>query len=422
MKSKLWESAKKTLQNVSKIIESDPNAGPEDAAVNKLVLALKKDPDFKAWSEAAVDTKPYAFLNIGLEASEKGMPAAKEALKNLIGSLAPENFTYQGFPIENPGRMTDDHVRKLLDGIDYLVALFKKRGMEKLLKAGVTKVVLSVDDEGYERAAGLFYTQDRSIHLLSPSLKSKGKLLKNFVHEVFLHEFGHYVHMNYITGDARRFWDSAWDPISKLKSIRLDITLEDRQRYIDVIEKAGWNVSKAVKKLKGTDQVKLAYWLRQAGVGPLIGDKSLRLTELGKRYFGVLKDPMEQFISEGKDPADISDQYTASRLKAVRGNLYLDAAFTFKVPEEVAKKYVAEDPEIGDAALKKLFEDLGSPTDYAQTNEKEDFAETWVAYMDNPSQLSDNAKYRMQRTLALSGLGGKEVMRLAYEYDRRHVL
>ena len=56
---------------------------------------------------------------------------------------------------------------------------------------------------------------------------------------------------------------------------------------------------------------------------------------------------------------------------------------------------------------------LGIPTGYGQTNEKEDFAETWVGFMVNPSALSPTAKFRMQQALSLSGLYGKPVMRLA---------
>jgi len=415
-----WTGAQKTLREISKIIESDPQGGVESKAVAQIIKAIKADDDFRLWWLSAVNPQPYSFMDIGLAAADHGIPAAKEALKNLVGSFAPERFTYQGFRIRNKGFLTDPVVRDLLDSIDYLVALFKKRGMLKLLHEGIREIVLTTDDSDHN-AAGLYYSNSQSITLISNGiLKRSPKLLRVWTHEVFLHEFGHYIHMNYITGDARRYWDSAWDPISKLKSVRLDITLEDRQRFLEVIKNSGWNVSKASKKLSGADQVKMAHWLRQAGVGPLITPKSLRLTELGQRYFGLLKDPVAQLTSEGKDPSEINEENIARRLKAVRGNLYLDGAFTFHVPEAVAKQYLADDPELGDAALMKLLDSLEAPTEYAKTDEKEDFAETWVAFMANPSALSEKAKDRMMRTLSLSGFGGKEVLRLAYNYKRSH--
>ncbi len=61
--------------------------------------------------------------------------------------------------------------------------------------------------------------------------------------------------------------------------------------------------------------------------------------------------------------------------------------------------------------------DVGSPStelgkwlQYGKKNELEDFAESFVAYMVNPGALSQNAKFRMQRALSLSGLHGKRIM------------
>jgi hypothetical protein len=48
-------------------------------------------------------------------------------------------------------------------------------------------------------------------------------------------------------------------------------------------------------------------------------------------------------------------------------------------------------------------------------NEREDFAEAFVAFMIAPEKLTPEAKFRMQRALSLSGLYGKHVMHLARE-------
>lgn len=67
----------------------------------------------------------------------------------------------------------------------------------------------------------------------------------------------------------------------------------------------------------------------------------------------------------------------------------------------------------GDSAVAQAIEALHVPTEYAKTNEREDFAESFVAFMSAPEKLSDVGKFRMQRALSMSGLYGKPLMRLA---------
>jgi len=62
---------------------------------------------------------------------------------------------------------------------------------------------------------------------------------------------------------------------------------------------------------------------------------------------------------------------------------------------------------------KSEMSDLGIVSDYGATDEQEDFAETFVAFMSAPEKLTPTSKFRMQRALSLSGLYGKPVMRLA---------
>jgi hypothetical protein len=62
--------------------------------------------------------------------------------------------------------------------------------------------------------------------------------------------------------------------------------------------------------------------------------------------------------------------------------------------------------------VEEALEKLQIVSDYGKTNEKEDFAETFVAFVGAPEKLTDTSKFRMQRALSLSGLYGKPVMRL----------
>lgn len=66
-------------------------------------------------------------------------------------------------------------------------------------------------------------------------------------------------------------------------------------------------------------------------------------------------------------------------------------------------------------ALGEAKDKLGIVSDYGRTNEREDFAEAFVAFMIAPEKLTQEAKFRMQRALSLSGLYGKHVVHFARE-------
>ena len=155
----------------------------------------------------------------------------------------------------------------------------------------------------------------------------------------------------------------------------------------------------------------MAHWLRDAASGPLITPKSFRLTKLGEHYLGLLADPVGYLTREDGEPPD--PKRVERRLKVVNSNMYLDWGADLRVSPALAEKYLKQDPSLSNKVVKKIVEQLDIPSDYGKKNEDEDFAESWVAFMVNPGKLSDNATFRMKRTLALSGLYGKEVLRLA---------
>jgi hypothetical protein len=66
-----------------------------------------------------------------------------------------------------------------------------------------------------------------------------------------------------------------------------------------------------------------------------------------------------------------------------------------------------------DPLRKERLDALEVVTEYGRTDKYEDFAETFMLYMISPEKLTPTAKFRMQRTLSLTGLYGKPVMRKA---------
>jgi predicted SprT family Zn-dependent metalloprotease len=251
-----------------KCLEDDPSYAPLFAA-EKEVYTLAKNKGASA------------------EALLAGLEHFEAAAQRAIDSTAPEKFNYQGFEVRNPQRFGDLACRRILGGVDYLVALFKKRGVEKLIGAGVARIILVYDAE----VIAHFNSGTRELVLgVGQMLKGHAaRILDDFTNETILHEFGHYVHRVYLTGEAREAWNEPWGDLPSLANPRA-IQPRDRQQRID--------------------------------------------------------------------------------------------------PLEIV-------------------------TDYGQVDQFEDFAETFVVFMDAPEMLTPTAKFRMQRALSLSGLYGKPVMRLA---------
>ena len=400
---------------IAKIKDLEEHGVDSDAERDQL-RQLLRDKDFLLWVERAWGPQirnEVIRYRVQAAQSVSGTEALEEFLATLTQDLAPAYFEFKGFKVENPDRIAEYRALALLDGVSFIIELFKKRGMEKLLQAGLSKVVL--DAENDSTAHGEYYPNTQEVHLMPRALDSGGRLWKSWIQEVFLHEFGHHLHLKYLPAQAREHWNSAWGPIKNLeqsyssKSYNVSYTKEDRRRFYKALSQADWNPSKAARKFKDLDKVKFGEWLRGYGVnGPLIADRSFRTTPNGQRIFDQLT---------GKAPVDDYD----ALIQRVRSNLFLDDDITMHIPFNVVTELAAKDREIGTKAVEEAKAELAIPTDYGHTNENEDFAETWVAFMVNPSALSPQAKLRMQQTLALSGLYGKEVLHLAQRVAARYL-
>ncbi len=419
--STLWEEGRGALRTIAYALQQMREGHPESADQAFGVLFYEK---LKEWSDAALGMRVDPDLMKALQdvhetPTPENARKAEQVVQRIVDSLAPERFEYSGFKIRNPGHISDERVRRLLDGVDFLVALFKKRGVQKLLEKGVKQVVLNIDDSD-KAVHGRYFPVQKTIHVMVRSLgSSTSRLWKDWVQEVFLHEFGHHVQMNYLSPDASADWESAWKPVEELKKQReetIGVTKEDRLRFLKLIERSNWNPATAARKLKGLDKLKMAHWLRNPSLGEsLITPKSFRLTKRGRETFAFLADPKGYLEDERGESLEDErgDWYLQRRTKVVRTRLYLDDDYTMHIGPTLAAQYLADDPTIGDKALEEAVGKLGIPSGYGKTNELEDFAETWVAFMVNPEVLSDMAKYRMQRALSLSGLYGKPVLRLS---------
>lgn len=185
-----------------------------------------------------------------------------------------ESFDVRGIKVQVLDRVSSEEIKRVVDALNYLHAMFKRHGLRPLFLDMLVKVEISQADRG-AGFAGYYDRNTRTIRIPVGVHRPTGKILKNWYHELILHEIGHHVHY-YIHPDAWADWNRVWN--------------DDR----------------------------------------------------------------------------VSD----------------------------------------------MVKEYGLPTDYAGTNPKEDFAETFVAFLTG-QRLSPQARFRMQRALNLSGLLGKPVYRTA---------
>ena len=147
--------------------------------------------------------------------------------QKLLDSVAPENFTYKGFKITNKHHLEDALCMRSLDGLDMLLAVFKKRGVEKLLLKGLDHVNLAV--VGGSPSSAAFYGSINGADVPEITLfagPSAGGPIGFDGLSTFIHEYGHHVYYTYLPREARAVWDAPWKSINPQKIDQMDIPTE----------------------------------------------------------------------------------------------------------------------------------------------------------------------------------------------------
>jgi hypothetical protein len=402
--------------------------------------------DFGVWADKCYRGPLSGYTAIGphgvlagkasLSAYQASLREEHQTIQAILDSTGPERFTYKGFKIYNRERMSDSLCLSILEAVDYLVALFKKRGVAlELLREGLAAIYIApeVVSMNASTAAGTYMWG--VIELSAVALTGSGNLLERFMNEVFLHEFGHHVHEAILPREAKLAWDQPWDAYDdvqeQVKTTYMQTTVKERERWFALLQKTKFDVSKAGARLKGLDKLKFAAWLRQdMWKHPLIKPKRFQLTERGEAVFDLLRrfqeDPekaaLDEFRGISYSPEELKKR-SDDIVDTYKGWLGVGPHWRHNVDldPELVQQLADADPAMGEA-LAKAKGDLDVlkrtlVTDYAQTNKQEDFAETFVAFMGAPQRLTPETKFRMQRALSLAGLYGKPIMRLGAADD-----
>lgn len=248
----LWDDAVKDLKKFNSLY-APVERKPQDLVVlRKCLEGVSKLTKLIKWGELCLT---YAILDDQLLpawkaasklAKDEKAPAEdvlaairqfKKAVQETLDSTAPESFTYQGFKISNKDHLADDLCRKVLAGIDFIKALFKKRGVENLVEEGIVRINLVSDTGG---AFAFFNIRTREMTLPAAHLAEgkPGRFFDTLASETILHEFGHYVHENYIRGEAAEAWNAPWEGITDVKDVHPALRKKDlsRKEKLDPLE------------------------------------------------------------------------------------------------------------------------------------------------------------------------------------------
>lgn len=408
------------------------------------------------WSEVDVDPLP-----LWRSFQDSLIVFVREATRYL--TPAPEKFSWRKLTIYNPSHINEGVLKKALDALEEGMELLKRRGLEDALYASLKGVYFTA--EGYKftgsssgqnyTSAGHYTPNNQTITMVISQVDAdkNARLIKRWFTEIFLHEFGHHIHLSYITRAAKEFWDSGWDLIVKAReeiSRQNTISLDDMIGFVRLLDAARWDYPGVGRKLKGLDRAKYLLWLNQAFLtttpnqvrvtknGEMLGQyfrdhrqgfmfdntDQLRacldnLRDLGYPLLRSLPDYVRDYLQEGGGQLDHMYQIEISKvLMEETQEFFMSQRVALfsnpnrQIPSEILAKQALEDSSVR-KALQDAIEALGIPSDYGKENFKEDFAETFVLFVAAPDRLSPVARWRMGRTLGISEAGGKKTLRLS---------
>ena len=338
-----------------------------------------------------------------------------EEINKFLVQIAPDRFIHRGLKVFNPDRLPESAVKRLLTGVDYLTDLFKRRGASKVLSTALDRVTVRHPTLEDKNAHGFYHPNPSggSITVLVNATHARPRVLQDWVHEVFLHEIAHHIHLHLLHPEAKAEWDSGWDPVSlaaaKAESVRR-VSHSERTRFWQMLVGSKGDLKRI--RLKGLDRMKFHAWLTEPLVGsPLVTAKRLQWSKDGQYTYRFLKDPDSAVRDDsGADTPDEVARKVADRWRRLTSNMGVSQRYVNDAHPILSVEQIQEYAE-DDAQVERAIDALEVPTAYARTNLKEDFAETFVYFMEAPESLSEQARYRMRRALHLSDLAGTPILK-----------
>ena len=349
------------------------------------------------------------------KALQTALNALRVDAQKYLNTISPVRIKWGSIPVIVQDRMPTAIVKEMLAGIDYVVALFKRRGVEPLLQEALKKVHVRWFDKGEGGIA--YYRKRHRLIILTDGVRN---VRPDFIEKVALHEVGHLVHLDLMHPTAREAWNNGWRHVEHARSEvieRFHITEEKRATFWDLLVQHKGNLRAVARALTPLDKANLHHWLRHPLTGnPLVTPKQLRWMKDALRFFVKFFQDQSAWAEDRglwkTDKTYQSDLLKAEDKLAAKMGLGINLDVYPQATAQQIKQFKELDPSVEQA-----IDALQLPADYARENPREDFAETFVIFMTKPEQLSEVARQRMKEALSLSNLYGKRILRVSYIID-----
>jgi hypothetical protein len=258
-----------------------------------------------------------------------------------------------------------------------------------------------------------YYTPDTggiviNMYSLMSPLSKKKQMVQTIVHEL-----AHLIYLEVLPQKARDLWFESWRLVEQEKQKRIEqlptaskVTLKDRLRYFKALEKANFDPSKALRKLKPADNIKFRAWMfnpspdfAQRDIWWSYSPDSIELTTYAEKRaipFFRNKELWVRKHGEGESLGHWEEKFlralglSGPNMRKPWPDVSWEGAQTRYVSMEIA--------------VEKALDALKPPTDYSKTDALEDFAETFAYYLTQPSALSFLAWKRLLATLKVGGV------------------
>ena len=211
----LWGNAVKDLKKLNAVYTRVNKPKADEKALQEAILAVPKMKGLMKWvftcfEGIIVDKAGDAWDRVEGEKTLVSLDEFTGIIKGLMPEIAPAHFEYNGFKVVNEQRISNTTCHNLLGCVDFLLATFKKRGITELLLEGIKTVNLVPTNIIESKFGGLYNPATRELTITTIKGDPRRVFIEWFNH-IFLHEFGHYIHVYYLSKDAKASWDEPWD-------------------------------------------------------------------------------------------------------------------------------------------------------------------------------------------------------------------
>lgn len=211
-----WQDAIAEFQAVSKAFASLAKKPDDEAIVLKTLKVVNKGVEVSLWVDKVYLN--HDLLKIHREISglirnfdkvqaQDALRRYKDGLQEILNNVGPTHFDHLGFKVNNPERLSWSMMDVALNGIAFLVNMFKKRGVDQALLKSVKDVTIVPYSDKFSASMD---SRTGSLFLNIRGILKAGRFTDVFVNETLVHEVAHFIHHNLISREAYNAWEEPW--------------------------------------------------------------------------------------------------------------------------------------------------------------------------------------------------------------------